>query len=249
MPIALPTRDLVERCYVFNRVLCIVTALLVSAGSASATSLTGGITEGKRDRVIGTTALGFDATPTPNGLALGGPLVAGDLFGIYGRIVSSQDLFELSFSSASSFEVLFDFDGYGTEDTRKDKVGAVTRDGTQSGLMSVYGGNNNRFSPPPGPTGKEVRFSLIDRATNTVVGSKSYFTNLNSASGSSPLIFAAAAGTYTLKIDGEIAPNKKASAFYDLNISVVPLPASVLLLLSGLAGLGLLGVRRRSRTA
>lgn len=76
-------------------------------------------------------------------------------------------------------------------------------------------------------TGAETRLpSVADMNANVVLA------------GASMVLFSGDAGTYTLIIDGR---SDKQTAYYDLKISVVPLPAGMLLLLTGIGVLVYVG--------
>lgn len=209
-----------------------VSAVLFTAGVANAavTNFTEG-TGSNRPLIIGSIDL-EDAAPGGAGFDLG-TLGAGDTFGIYGRIVSSVDRFSFDFSSASAFDVSFDFDGYETVD------GTVAQG--WSGLIdqSVV---NAGTDPSTTGGGKGVRISLFQGLTEVV--SQSYTTNVVFGAVSS--IFSnIAAGEYTLVVDGSVGPNKSRPALYDLQVTAVPIPAALPLLAGGIGLLGVAGWRRR----
>ena len=140
---------------------------------------------------------------------------------IYGRIVDSVDNFLFAFSTSTEFVVEFIFGGY-------------TLDG--GGFISDSGFVSE------GNAEKTATFSLLD-ADNmfAVVDTEDYTTDVTSGDAT---IFSGAAGNWVLQIDGSGAHAPGAGVgLYDIRISEVPVPASALLLMAGLGGLG--AMRRR----
>lgn len=81
-----------------------------------------------------------------------------------------------------------------------------------------------------GDDGKDVLFELL-AADDTVLASKLFKTDITD--GDANIFTHFGAGEYSLRISG----TTKQEALYDIRISAVPLPASVLLLLAGVGGL------------
>lgn len=204
---------------------------LMAAGTAQATTTNGGITEGARDQVDGTSTVGGDATNNPDGFDLG-TLLPGS-FGIYGRIVSQRDFFQFDFATDNDFTITFDELGY--------FVGGNEVLAADSGLIGVSGSNQ------PNDNGKIVGFSLI-----SLDGGTDFSPVLFNADQTGGDIFGTliSAGRYSLLVDGTIAQpdapanNPSKVALYDLNINVVPVPFGAALLASAIFGLG---VRSRLR--
>ncbi|QIE57611.1 VPLPA-CTERM sorting domain-containing protein [Pikeienuella piscinae] len=195
-----------------------------SAASAATTGFTVGVTEGggNRDLVDGTTLIADAASP--NGSKDLGTIGAGDVFGLYGRIVSAIDRYKFGFTATSGFEVNFDFDGYYTD-----------------------GGNtfvaNSGLVKESGSAQKGVIFSLQDANGDELFSTGTLLTNITSGNA---FLFGAGAGDYFLVVDGSQGPNRNGAALYDLNISAVPVPAALPLLLTGIAGLGFMSRRRKA---
>lgn len=221
-------------------------AIIAALGAGSAQAITAGVTEGKRDLVGGTVAVStVDATPNDPGFGLG---TLSGVFGIYGRIVSSEDVFEFDFATDNGFSIVFDLDGYTTTNTKNDQVGAIANASDvdeQSGLMGVFGGNNNNFSGLN--PGKVVEFTLTNWADPGSAQTVSFTADQNALTSPGALFTVMAGGNYSLRVNGSIDDpdgNEKLSAFYDLNINVVPVPFGAVLLATAIAGLG---VRSRLR--
>ncbi|GJL94698.1 MAG: hypothetical protein DHS20C05_11030 [Hyphococcus sp.] len=198
------------------RILCAaLCGVLFSAGAASAATI--GYTEGKRDTVIGTTAIaGPDVPSSPPGFAL--PTVgfgAGEFsqVDIYGRIVGAVDTY--SFTATSDFIIEFIFDGYSTA----------------GGFVSASGFVND------GTSGSTTEFSLT--GTNVTTGAIPFSLSTD-ITGGFALLFAGTAGDYVLSLNG-----MSAAALYDLSIQAVPIPGALPLLLSGIAGLGFASRRKK----
>lgn len=88
-----------------------------------------------------------------------------------------------------------------------------------------------------GDDGKDAIFSLLDGVGATIT-SQTFTTDYTSGVA---LIFSGGPGDYSLLIDGQ----GNSEGLYDVGISAVPLPASALLLVGGLAALGGLARRRK----
>lgn len=205
------------------KILSLIAAVIL-ASAMPAAAATIGYTEGKRELVDGTERLaGGDAASS--GFVLGTVGSGADDFsriGIFGRIVGGADFF--TFHAAADFAISFAFDG-------------VTANG--GSLVSGFVRQGRRQNEADfvlrtvGQPGSE----LVRRLRTDIADSSDF--------GGSPVIFRGEGGkTYSFGIDSRVARSKGA-ATYDIEISVVPLPASILLLAGGLAGLGYF-VRRRS---
>jgi hypothetical protein len=235
--------------------LCIAALAGTFGAGAQAATLTNGftigdgVTEGSnqnRRTVVGTDDKNIDA-----GTIDMGTLGVGDVFGIYGRIVSAVDLFAFEFTTVGAFEIAFDLDGYDVYKTGDSDPG----DGSNIETVSLSGlvtqGDIPGESNGNSTADKEVKFSLFKNGT---LQSDTFRTSniVDGASEAERVLFTGdAAATYLLRIDGAGGPNTPndngIAALYDINITAtpVPLPAGAVLMLSGLAGLG---VMRRRRT-
>lgn len=185
----------------------------------TAQAATVGFTEGKRDRVAGTTVISpTDATNTAPGFDLGtvGLTEKFDTIDLYGRIVNAVDVF--SFTATSAFRIDFIFGGFDLYNG-----GSVS----QSGFIAESRDNTSEFAldvlaPVPGHVGD---FDL----TTDVFGGTS-------------LIFSGDAGTYQFALDGT-----GGAARYDIRISAVPLPAGLPLMGAGLALMGFVAWNKKRK--
>ncbi|MEP0049531.1 MAG: VPLPA-CTERM sorting domain-containing protein [Roseobacter sp.] len=209
--------------------LAIFTGALALAAvvTTTASAAVVGITEGTRDLVNGTIAASpRDTSSNPNrafDLDTLGSLGA-DSFEIYGRIVNAVDNFAFGFSSTSAFDVSWIFGGY--------TIDAGNVDVSASGFVSE------------GAAEKSATFNLLDANDNfSVVETLTVTTDIIAGDA---LLFSAGAGDYVLQIDGSGSNRGPGVGLYDVSISAVPLPASSLLLLIGIGGLGV--VKRRKKT-
>ncbi len=204
-------------------------ALMLSAVAASSATYTW--TEGNNDNrklVAGSLDL-EDASPGMPGFDLG-DFNSNDALQIHGRIVGSQDVFSYSFTMEKQFSVVFDLDGYFLDE------GGFESD---SGLVGQRrrGGN-----PTPGYSMKGVKFTLSGGGETE---SRSFVTDV--LDGADPFIFFGNGGTeYTLTVDGSVGPQTGRAALYDLRVEAVPVPAAGLLLISAVAGMGVMSRRRKS---
>ena len=207
-------------------------AALVAAASIAGTSSFAaviGFTEGTRDHVQGTQQLSpKDTSPNPNnafdldGVGTLGP----DTFEIYGRIVDSVDNFSFGFTATTGFNISWIFGGYNLESD-----GSFV---SQSGFVSE------------GSAEKKATLKLLDaNNTNSVLQSVDFQTDVTSGP---EVIFSAGAGDYVIQIDGSGSVNAPGNGvgLYDIQISAVPLPASALFLLAGVAGLGAVARRKKA---
>ncbi|WP_300030774.1 VPLPA-CTERM sorting domain-containing protein [uncultured Roseobacter sp.] len=201
-----------------------LTSLLTGAFLALAAPLsaaTVGYTEGSRALVDGTTRISDAAA---SGLNLGTiGYGAGEFSQIVlsGRLVGHADFF--TFTAASDFMVSFAFDGI-----------SVGGNEIESGFVRERRGHNEAdfvLRPQGDPAGTQTR-----RLRTDISDPSDY--------GTTPTIFRARGGqTYSFGVDSRVA-REKGAATYDIRISVVPLPAGVLFLMTGLAGLGVLARRK-----
>ena len=203
---------------------------LSSIFSTHAMASTISITEGKRDLVAGSVAQSDAGNRAENARDLGavdnGPLE------VYGRVVDTLDNF--LFSASQAFSISWIFGGYLLADNAF--VAA-------SGFVSE------------GLAQKSSTFRLLDANSGfSVVAAETFGTGLTSGN---PVLFSAGPGDYVLQIDGSgaNAPGQGVGLFdiriattpsVNVQIAPVPLPASSLALLGGLAGLGWVG-RRKAR--
>ncbi len=208
-------------------ILAAVVAAASIAGTSSFAAVIG-FTEGTRDHVQGTQQLApKDTSPNPaNAFDLDTAGTLGqDTFEIFGRIVDSVDNFAFGFSATSTFNVSWIFGGYNLESD-----GSLVNN---SGFVSE--GNAN----------KKATFKLLDANNgNSVVQSIDFETDVTSGPA---VIFTAGAGDYVIQIDGSGSVNAPGNGvgLYDIEISAVPLPASALFLLAGVAGLGAVARRKK----
>jgi hypothetical protein len=226
-----------------NRPAAALAALVLAFGvsSADAAITTSGFTAGKgftegngqnRALVAGTSDL-EDADGGLSGYDVG-TLTAGEIIGIYGRLVGAVDVFTFEFDGNGRFEVRLDLDGYELQ-------GGGTVAAGQSGFV-----NQSEVGSITGTPAfvKTAKFSLFD-STNAEIASKTLQTNETDLS---VLFGASEAGTYRLKIDGQFNPNKYKAALCDINvagIAAVPVPFAGLLLLTGLGGAAVAYRRRK----
>ncbi len=206
-----------------SRICACFIALALSAATASA--MTVGFTEGKRDRVLDTTVVNpTDATNSPPGFPLTPDLGFGGTearhIELFGRIVGAVDVFE--FTSTTSFVINFIFGGYDLHGG-----GSVATSGF------IREGNNNNTS--------DFELGVLN-PNLSILQSVALTTNITSAAqnGGNSEIFAGGPGTFQLLLDGT-----GGAALYDIRISAVPLPAALPLFAGALGLIGLLGWRRK----
>ncbi len=198
-----------------------VVALALTGAAHAATYI---YTEGQRDQVAGSTVITpQDAANTSPGFDLG-TANAGDSIDIHGRIVTRTDYY--TFTATESFTIEWIFGGYALENPGS--VQYPADDNTQSGLTSRPAGNGDN-SPV------NIYLDGVAAAGNTFTA--------EITSGDPTIFGRMPAGTYVLSIDGGF---DFPDALYDIRIQAVPLPAGAVLLLTGLAGLGVARRRRRS---
>lgn len=228
----------------------ILAAAAVALSTSMVSAMTFTITEGNnqnRRTVVGSTDVDVDSVG--GGIDLNaqlGPSVFGygDVIGIYGRIVGAVDMFTYEFSADVGFNVGFDFDGYDVFSSGKSGPTETVVAGL-SGLVDqsvVLTGNPDNAASS---SDKKVIISLENTDTNDII-SKTFFTNVTSVTAVTASIFAdLTGGNYKLTIDGREGGATNVAALYDLKISAVPLPAGVILLLSGLGVMGAARLRRK----
>lgn len=208
----------------FRNTILALGAIFLSTSFVSAAPIQA-ITEGTRPTVLGTQNINGD-TKGPNGFELMTLDAVGETIDIYGRIVGAIDFFQIT--SETSFRIDWIFGGY---QTGTDNAPVNVAD---SGFVRESGGNN------------AVEFSLLGAGGPFLPIANPYTTNITSLAdngGTSRIFDALGAGTYVLKIDN-INPDDP--ALYDLRITAVPLPAGVVLLLSGLGIMGAARMRRKA---
>ena len=195
--------------------------VLAVGGMAQAATIR--VTEGNRAQVAGTDPINDVFIPgSTDGYDFGN--IDTDTIEIYGRVTRAEDQYLFQFNAVSSFSISFIFGGYDLENG-----GSVTASGWT------------------GDDGKEAIFSLLD-GLGVELDAKTYTTDYTAGEA---LIFAGGPGSYGLKIDGQ----GRTEGLYDIRLlgltatsepQPVPLPATGLLLMGGVAGLGALRRRRRA---
>ena len=209
----------------FRKTIIALAAIMLSTSFAGAVTIQA-ITEGTRPTVTGTVNIGGDAAGTPEGFSLSSLTAAGQSIDIHGRIVGSIDYF--NFTSTTSVLIEWIFGGYSTAGGFVPNSGFV--------LEGSSGGNTVDISVYT-PDSSGVKIGAL---------ANPYSTNITSTAGNggTDAIFALLApGSYTLEIDNS-SPSK--AALYDIRVSAVPLPAGVVLLLSGLGVMGIARMRRKA---
>ena len=148
-------------------------------------------------------------------------MVGSDVLEVYGRVVNAVDNFAFGFSTTGAFSIDFIFGGYD-----------LAAGGSE--LLSGF--------VVEGADAKTATFRLLDADDGfSVVEEIDFTTDLT---GGPSGIFSGGAGSYVIQVDGS-GVNAGGIGLYDIRVSQVPLPASSLLLIAGVAGLG--AVRRRQR--
>ncbi|PWJ15036.1 VPLPA-CTERM sorting domain-containing protein [Jannaschia seohaensis] len=213
----------------FRTLLATMVAALAFSGAASAATLK--VTEGNRALVNGTVAV---ADPGPVGVNLG--TVDGiNVAESYGVLVAGQDGYTFV-STALTASIDFVFGGIQT-----------VAGNLNSGLITSIDAGDNE-----GP--KTITFNLYSGNTNggTLLDTTSRtgdVTTLADNGGTTSIFSGLAAGSYYFEILGN---GDGRATTYDITYtgvgeaSPVPLPASALLLIGGIAGLGF--ARRRKTT-
>jgi hypothetical protein len=208
------------------------TAVALAAPASAATVAS--FTEGTRALVDGTVRINpSDTSPNPAGafdLLAGGSLSGGESVEVYGRIVDSVDNF-FFINAATAFTVNFIFGGYDVIDGQ----GNVTSSTSVSGFTGEPAGQN---------PGKTAIFRLLDAGNGFSEVDAATFTS--DVTSGPERIFSAGAGQYVFQVDGSCqgCSTIESVGLYDIEISAVPLPASVLLLLAGMGGLGVIARRK-----
>ncbi|TFL18996.1 VPLPA-CTERM sorting domain-containing protein [Jannaschia formosa] len=194
-------------------------AAIALAGSASAATVK--LTETGRDQVAGTIVLS-----DPGAQYNLGTVTATESAAAYGRVFASQDSYNFQTTEANT-EVNFVFGGLALQG------GGTT---AESGLL--------RTDPLAAP--KSVLFTLLNETAPTIfniVGSIAFDTPRTSGN---PTIFGGfGPGNYQLLVSGQ---GVSGGVLYDLEFSAapIPLPASVLLLLGAIGGLGVASRRKKA---
>jgi hypothetical protein len=148
---------------------------------------------------------------------------------IHGRIVKDIDYYTFSFTTAKKVKVRWILDGYFTAEGFEANSGLVaTR--CSDGVCR------------PDLAGQPSQVSLF---FNGIPGIGNVY-NTNVLLGSPELIATLDPGSYTFSVVGELNDTPRNDALYDISLTAVPLPAGAVLLLTGLAGLG---IARRKRAA
>lgn len=205
------------------RTLIKTAAIALAIGFISMTTAqaaTVGFTEGKRDRVAGTTVISpTDATNTPPGFDLGtiGFGEKFDTIDLYGRIVSAVDVF--TFTSTNAFKVEFIFGGFDLHNGGSESVSGFIAEGPRD--------NSSDFT-----------LDILTPAPVTV-GRDDFTTDVTSGLS---FIFGGDGGTYQFAIDGH-----GKAAQYDIRISAVPLPAGLPLMGAGLALMGFVAWNKKRK--
>ena len=210
----------------FNKFLGIVGAAIIISAPVSAATV--GFTEGKRDLVLGTTAVaGTDASSNPNGFDLGTVGDGGGEFtniDVHGRIVSAADTFNFFSSGRFIVEFIFgDMDNGGSV-----AGGFVDEDG-------VGAGNSSDFIITFGTGGSDSKIFSTDILSEADNGNTSLIFS-GFSTGVNPHIF---------QIDNR-GTNPSQAARYDIRISTIPLPATGILLLGAFGCLSFASRRKKS---
>lgn len=226
----------------YKAFIAAISAIFVLAGESSAATLTAGLTEGRnqsRDTVVGTTDVNVDSRRA-EGVFDVGPLIPGDIFGIYGRIVGASDYFAFVIPHGARFEIALDLDGYDTF-IRHDLQGAELHDDSNIRHVATSGLLNQSLLRPNARTEdpKQVVFRLNGVSGNVTETER--WTNTVGAEADGLLFSGNAPGRYLLEITGM----SRTPALYDLNVSVsqIPAPPGILLVSTALASF--LVARRR----
>ncbi len=199
----------------------VATALVV--GSAATAATVNAVTEGQRDQVAGTSlVVPTDAASGAPGFDLGS-VSNGENIDIHGRVVTQVDVYTFTTDRVAKVEWIFG--GYDLE------LGGSE---TDSGLVAATG---NPASPNVGQPGSDVDIFFDDGGGPIAAAGNTFSTDIIAGD---PLIAVLGPGTYSFHIDG----SNQFDALYDIRISAVPLPAGAVLLLTGLAGLGIARRRR-----
>ncbi len=198
-----------------------VSAVVLAGSVANAATIT--YTEGVREQIVDSVRVTggsngvYDVSDTLPGFDLG-TVDADNSVNLHGRVTWKSDAY--NFVSNNVFDLSWIFDGYELA----------------SGFVAASGFTESSI----GRDGAGAAdFTLINYDTGDSYSTGILGTGITS--GNSVVFAGLSAGSYGLLISGA----SRAGSEYDLQLAAVPLPASALFLLTGLAGLGF---ARRRRT-
>lgn len=231
----------------YNCVKAAALTAVMALGATAATSATYTYhyTEGMRDLVQGSVSpASTNVSSALPGFNLG-TLNAGENIALHGRIETGRDAF--SFTTTARVKVEWLLDGYflDKDGSFESLSGYVAAKREAPGVNNFVPDHNVANTVPLSVTA--LTFYENNDAISSDPGTGSPFsTEVSAREGSNPFIISLQAGTYSFRLDARtVAGANRADALYDIKISAVPLPAGALLLLTGIAGLGI-GRRRRN---